>query len=450
MLSALTTLAVACGELSEREAGEQPLSNGSGETILVIGAGMAGLGAARRIQDAGHAVTVIEGRKRIGGRVWTSRLWEDSPVVMGSSWFHGVKGNPMTALADAAQITRVETDYDNAVLYNTNGRAVGDALWDELEQQYDALMAAVADEVTDGMTLLTAIEATDLWSTYSEETRRHLRFLLNTTIEQEFAGGIGEISAVNPDDAEEFRGGDEVFPDGYGRIADYLARGLDLNLGQIVERIRYDDAGVVVETDQALFEADRVIVTLPIGVLKRGSVQFEPQLPSEKQAAIATLGVGLLDKLYLRFPTLFWDERVEFIEWISVEPGRWNEWLNLAAYTGQPILLGFNAADYARKITPWNDAEVVADAMAVLRTIYGDNIPEPESWQRSRWSADQFAYGSYSFNAVNADRETRLQLAKTVANRLFFAGEATSADYPATVHGAYLSGLRAAGEILAL
>lgn len=429
-----------------RSSKEMP--NNTGETILVVGAGMAGLGAARTLHDASYRVTILEARSRIGGRVWTSRLWDEIPVDLGASWIHGVRRNPLTRLADEAGIARDKTDYDNAVIYHNDGRPVSDARQEELATWFDELLEDALSEADEEMTLGESLMATSLWAQLSALERRQVLHIVNTTIEHEFAGGIGELSGANLDDADEFGGGDVVFPDGYGRLADYLARGLDIRLTQVVEQIAYDEYGVTVRTDQELFSADRAIITLPIGVLQAGAVAFEPPLPQEKQAAIAAMGAGLLDKLWLRFPTIFWDREAEILNWISVQHGRWNEWLNLAAYTDKPVLLGFNAADYARQITPWSDEEVVADAMNVLRTIYGADIPEPDGWQRSQWAADPFALCSYSFNAVGANVETRRALARSVGERLLFAGEATSRAYPATVHGAYLSGIRAAQEIM--
>ncbi|MBV7339781.1 FAD-dependent oxidoreductase [Chloroflexi bacterium TSY] len=415
--------------------------------MLVIGAGMSGLAAARRLHDADYSVTVLEARDRIGGRVWTSRLWDDAPVDLGASWIHGTRGNPLTALADEADVARVKTDYDNAILYDTDGEEMSDTFWAEIERLWNTLFAAAEDEAEDEMTIREAIEATDLWQQLSAIEQQQVLHMFNTIIEHEYAGSIDELSAVNYDDAEAFGGPDVVFLDGYGRLAEYLARDLTIEFEQVVDQIQYGTEGVTVQTNRGTFEADRVIVTLPIGVLQSGNVQFEPALPAEKQNAIATMGAGLLSKLFLRFPTVFWDEEVEFLNRISTEYGRWNQWLNVAFYTGQPILMGFNAADYAWQIAEWTDAEVVEDAMNVLRIIYGKDIPDPEGWQISHWATDPFALCSYSFNAVDASIETRRILAESVGDRLFFAGEATSEEYPSTVHGAYLSGVRAALSI---
>jgi len=106
-------------------------------------------------------------------------------------------------------------------------------------------------------------------------------------------------------------------------------------------------------------------------VLQRDVVEFAPALPDDKTQSIARLGMGLLDKCYLRFPRVFWDRDVDVLNYISADNGRWAEWINIAKYTGEPILIGFNAATYARELEAMSDSEIVTSAMDVLRTIYG-------------------------------------------------------------------------------
>ena len=113
-----------------------------------------------------------------------------------------------------------------------------------------------------------------------------------------------------------------------------------------------------------------------------------------------------------------------------------------------PILLGFNAAERGREIESFSNAQIVESAMQTLKTIFGAGIPQPTDFQITRWAADLFARGSYSYNALGATPAMRNVLAAPLNRRLFFAGEATNKDYFGTAHGAYLSGLRAAKEIL--
>lgn len=442
-LSGLIALTTACQPwvASEKETGVAPTN------IIIIGAGMAGIAAARTLLDAGHTVTILEARDRIGGRVFTSTGWPNIPLDLGASWIHGTTGNPLTTLADAANITRLPTHYNNGTTYATNGTKLTDTQVETLFENAKALFETALENANTDQTITDALEAASQWQALSVAEQRAFRHALNVTLEHEFSGSIAAMSAVNYDDSSAYPGDDVLFPGGYKQIIDHLAQGLTIERNQRVTEIDYSN-DITIYTDQGQFTADQVIVTLPIGVLKQEAVAFTPTLPAEKLAAIDAMGSGLLDKLYLRFPTAFWETNLELIDWISAEPGRWNEWINIHHYVGEPILLGFNAADYAKKLSTWTDEAVVADAMDVLRTLYGADIPDPISWQRSNWYADPFAWGSYSFNAVDASSDTRELLGNTVADRLFFAGEATSKAYPATVHGAYLSGLRAARDLI--
>lgn len=158
--------------------------------------------------------------------------------------------------------------------------------------------------------------------------------------------------------------------------------------------------------------------------------------------------MGTLNKLYLRFPRAFWPEEPHLLGYIAEQRGAWAEWLNIQRYLKTPVLLGFNAGSYARQLEQRSDEAIVASAMEALRAMFGARIPEPEATLMTRWSSDPLAGGSYSFLATGATPADYDVLAAPVANRLFFAGEATSRDYAATVHGALISGRDAAELIL--
>ena len=247
----------------------------------------------------------------------------------------------------------------------------------------------------------------------------------------------------------EFEGEDAVLLEGYSVVIDALAEGVPIETGQPVTEITATSDTVTVTTASGSFTGDAVIVTLPLGVLQADTVSFEPVLPTAKQEAIESLQMGVLDKVFLRFPTVFWDPDVDWIEYIPDSPDEWAEWVSFARPTGQPVLLGFTAADFARRMEAASDAEIVASAMTTLRTIYGPDIPDPIGYQITRWAADPFALGSYSFNSLGAHPRMRDALAAP-AGRVFFAGEATEREFFGTVHGAYLSGVRAANDVLAV
>ncbi len=421
--------------------------------VLVVGAGAAGLGAARALQDEGYQVMVLEARNRLGGRVWTNRSWPNSALDMGASWIHGMEGNPLTRLAHQFGLKTIITDYDSLALYNAQGKKLSEDQQDQIRQQlYNLLdkLEKAREELDEDISLHEAIQQELAGQNLSPKAKQQLNYALNAVIEHEYAADVADLSLFYYDEGEEFEGEDMLFPNGYDQIMQGLAKDLVVKLEYAVQQIEYGSSGVKISTNQGLFEAERAVITLPLGVLKQGGVKFSPELPGQKLAAIQRVGMGVLNKVYLRFAEPFWDESNDLLGYISPNKGEWSEWLNMYKYTGQPILLGFNAGRYGRQIETWSDKEIVAAAMVALRTMYGQAVPEPQAWLVTRWASDPFAGGSYSYmppNATPADRET---LAQAVAERLFFAGEATSTDYPATVHGALLSGQRAAKEIARL
>lgn len=412
--------------------------------VIVVGAGFSGLAAAKALHDAGEQVIVLEARERIGGRVWTSRLWKDAPMDLGGSWIHGLDGNPLTRLAKEAGAQLVESSEDSAIFYLPGGKIAGAADEARLEK-IEALIERALENAEDGQTLKEAIEQELDERELSKADRQALDFWVSSAIEHEYAGDWGEMSAGYDDD-EGFGGAEAVFPQGYGALADHLARGLEIRHGHKVRKIDSRGEGVVVETEKhGRISADAVIVTVPLGVLKRGQIEFLPGLPEKHQRALQGLDMGVLNKAILRFPKIFWPKEADWLAYAAEKRGQWTSFFNLWRPSGQPILMGFNSGAYGREIETFSDQEIVAGAMSTLKDIFGNNIPQPKDWQLSRWASDPFAYGSYSFLKPEATRRTRADLASPVNDKVILAGEATSPSYSATVHGAYLSGVGAAG-----
>ncbi len=274
-----------------------------------------------------------------------------------------------------------------------------------------------------------------------------LDFLVNYLVEQSLAADAEELAADAFAFGDEFPEGDRLFLGGYEQVFRDRFSQFDIRTGQRVAKVRQVGAEVVLETQNETHVTDRVVITIPLGVLKTRDVQFDPPLPDDQRAAIGQLGMGCLNKLYLRFDHVFWPEDVEGFLYRSPVPGQWSLWLNQAFYTGQPILLAFNAGGFGREIERRLDADVVDEAMAVVRMMMGSQAPDPIAHQITRWNSDPFSRGSYSFIAPGVTTGTIQTLARPVNNRLFFAGEATATDFPSTVHGAYLSGRRVAEQI---
>lgn len=426
------------------ESGTRPVQ------VIVLGAGLAGLAAAQALHQQGHEVLVLEGRARIGGRVWTSERWPDMPLDLGASWIHGVRSNPLTELANRIGAQRLETSYGRSRTHGNDGQALNAVQERLLETLRDQVHRALdrAQKRDGDVSVWQAVQHLRHNDGATGDIAGLLDFVLSSEFEQEYAGSATELSAHWFDAAKAFSGGDELFVRGFHAVTQALATGLNIQTGQIVREIDWSTTPVRVFSDRGAFTADRVVVTLPLGVLQAESVRFKPELPAPKRTAIARLGMGALNKCYLRFEKAFWPADVDWIEHIPTQPGVWTEWVSFLRAAGQPVLLGFNAARRARDIESWSDADTVADAMKTLRTVYGPGIPDPVDTQITRWASDPFARGSYSFNALGATPRMRHDLSQPIARKLFFAGEATEKDHFGTAHGALLSGQRVAQEVI--
>ena len=415
------------------------------QSVVIVGAGVAGLAAARELRASGFDdVVILEARDRIGGRVWTDTIGDGIPIDLGASWIQGVDGNPISAIAREHDIATHRTDWGNGVFhYHDVGEPAPSArrglrdFWRLAEENRERSFESVHEQLLASRS-------------FSEADRSYLEYLLTTEIENEYAADLSDLSYASVDGGSGFRGGDFVFPGGYGQIVDVLASGVEIRRGQAVTEIDHSRSAIVVTTaGGASLKAARVVVTVPLGVLKDDFISFRPSLPSRKRSAIAKLEMGVLNKVYLLFDDVFWDRDVERLQYVSADNGRWAETISLFPYAGQPVLAMLNSATFGTRLERLSDREVVAQAVAALTNMYWD-APAPRDARITRWRSDPWAHGSYSYVPIGSSFEEHAVVGEPVGDKVFFAGEATRDDYPATVHGAYLSGVHAARRIAAL
>jgi hypothetical protein len=252
-----------------------------------------------------------------------------------------------------------------------------------------------------------------------------------------------------------FGGEHAMIPGGYQQVTAALSSGLDIRLSSPVSRVEYAPHGVRVHLAGAkgCFQAAACVVTAPLGVLKADGIGFEPQLPARKAAAIRALGFGCLNKLFLEFEHPFWDTGVDYfgaaLPGGADNRGRCFMFWNLHNVAGAPVLACLLAGAAAAVAEGESDEALASHAMIVLRSLF-PGAPNPIGACASRWGADPYARGSYSFVATGASGEDYKALAAPLAGgRLTFAGEHCCREHPDTVGGAMLTGIRAANAVLA-
>ncbi|PQP95866.1 lysine-specific histone demethylase 1 homolog 1 [Prunus yedoensis var. nudiflora] len=251
-------------------------------------------------------------------------------------------------------------------------------------------------------------------------------------------------------------GGDHCFiPGGNETFVRSLSEGLPIFYERTVQSIRYGSDGVLVYANGQEFRGDMVLCTVPLGVLKKGSIEFVPELPQRKKGAIQSLGFGLLNKVAILFPYNFWGGDIDTFGHLTEDPSMRGEFFLFYSYSsvsGGPLLVALVAGDAAIKFELMSPVESVNRVLEILRGIFnpkGIAVPDPIQAVCTRWGKDAFAYGSYSYVAVGSSGDDYDILAESIGDgRVFFAGEATNKQYPATMHGALLSGMREAANIL--
>jgi monoamine oxidase len=413
----------------------------------VIGAGIAGLAAARRLEDLGVAVTILEARDRIGGRLWTDRSL-GMPLDLGASWIHGTRNNPITRLAQSFSQPLFEWDYEDAEIIDltaNKGRLEDrfDLLQDRLEDLADRSISR-----SDGRSVRDVISQIRKGRRFADLSSLELDSLLVHLVELEYAADKEMLALAALEEGSAFGGGDAILPGGYDRLAQGLAQGLDIRLSTSVDSVAYSPAGVSIQANDHAFEADFALVTVPLGVLKADGIAFDPPLPDSKRSAIASLEMGLLNKVFLTFSEPVPGLDVLNLFRVSHRPQAFPFWVNLSEPAGRPVLGVLNAGTFARELERLDNTSRVQAALEALDTML-DSLPPFVAGISTAWASDPQAFGSYSYLPAGSGFSTRKHLAAPIADRVFFAGEATSSDYPATVHGAYLSGLDAAESLLA-
>lgn len=325
--------------------------------VLVVGAGFAGLGAARTLHDLGLDVTVLEARDRIGGRAHTVTVG-GVPVDVGAAWLQQGPTNSLGRLADRWGLPTVPTDFGAPLSAAPDG-PVGDVPAALAALAAAAAVSAPAASLADVLAAHLATLDADQW--------RAARHAVDLDLDLENGGPHDRLSAHTVFAEPGVGVGDRWLVDGYAALLERLADGVDVRLQRPVERISWHHQGVdAVTIDGARFDADCCICTIPTWLLDR--IDLAPGLPPGHLDALSFLTVGVVEKVVLRFDERWWPVSPSgYLRWYD-SPASWGEWLDLTDGCGRPTVAALIAGDaVARRHHGHDDASValaVYDALA--------------------------------------------------------------------------------------
>lgn len=420
--------------------------------VIVVGAGISGIAAASKLVPAGKSVLVLEGRDRLGGRLYTNRELGSAPYEFGCCWFHESLDNPLYPLALKEGIKSVYDD-GNIVLVDNDGSASLGPVLDDLKAFAGIYFLDHSEDIS----------LKDLVQLYIKEHPSLNEY------EKDKVGGFARIAQVgNGVDWSLLsakvllgagRGRDLLVVDGYDKVYEAIARpirkdSIKLNTGVKTIKDTGDKVEVTTEDGQ-VYTAKKVIVTVPIGVLKHGDIKFDPPLPAKLQEAIDKYTGGNTGKVYVEFDKVFWDENIDKavvgangnIEY----PVFVSNWYKYNGEGKHPGLLLITPPPITQQVEADESrvTELLGPVFEALRVDKSVKVPKPTKVHTSKWSVDKYSRSSYSAVGKDVDRAELVDPFTKGYGNVGFAGEHTILRGATFAHGAYNSGIREADKVLA-
>lgn len=435
---------------------------------IVLGAGVAGVAAAKSLVESRRSVLVLEGSERVGGRVFTKRIGFGAPVELGAEYIHRAPGSvslwneierlgikTITVPKRSGSFVHTGEDSEMETMEVHAGRMSWSAMFDMI-----GLMAPSFTSDVSAQTFVDRLYATGL-------DRSLVQMALNGHLPAQLSHL--SVDGYRSDDilTQLREPNDYSVIDGFDQVAAGIAHGLDIRFGRKVVRVRRSRQGVEIETSNGeLFYARSAIITFSVNMLKSGVVHFDPPLPLSKLEALQGIGMGDVAKAIIQFDEPFWPKNMAMLHWPSCgcEAGRTYFQNFYGRKRHRAVLSAYLVGEAADRMRQLSDDDVILKICSDLDQVFPRAAPTLNKvsrrldgrviFSRKHWIDDPFAKGGYSFIKFNPGARTSVTKLRSMLKDpkstlpLFWAGEAASTlTQPASVHGAHSSGLEAARAV---
>uniref|UniRef100_A0A8C2Q450 [histone-H3]-N(6),N(6)-dimethyl-L-lysine(4) FAD-dependent demethylase n=1 Tax=Cyprinus carpio TaxID=7962 RepID=A0A8C2Q450_CYPCA len=390
--------------------------------VLVIGAGAAGLAAARQLQNFGMQVVVLEARERIGGRVWDDASLGVT-VGCGAQIVNGCVNNPIALMCEQLGL-RMHTLGVRCELIQEGGRVTDPALDKRMDFHFNAVLDAVSEwrkDKSQSQDAPLGEKIQEVYKTFLQESglqftdleEKVLHFHLSN-LEYACGSTLDQVCVC---------------------VCVCVCVLKSLRVSVSVCHVDYSGEGVTVTSRcGSRWSAQKVLVTVPLALLQKNVIGFSPPLPDRKLKAIHSLGVGVIEKVALQFPTRFWDSKIQGADYFGhIPPCPEKRGLFSVFYDMSPqecVLMTVVTGEALSLLRDLQDSQVVDLCMSVLRELFQEQeVPDPLRFLVTHWSTDSWAQMSYSFVKTGGSGEAYDIIAEDVQGKLFFAGEVRLSEF---------------------
>ena len=410
--------------------------------VVIIGAGISGISAAKVLKKAKTQFMILEASHKIGGRAHSQELTKNNWFDLGCSYIHNTKINPFVSIAKAIKFP---IDTLNGNLFDSrkthhylNGKQLN---FNKSNPIHEAETK-----------LLNRIKMNEYDSAISEYMNRDDPYfpVVNHL--------ITNLNAADPDlvSAKDFLssnydGLDYPVPNGFGNLVKEWSSSIPVDFNTTVSEINWEGNLIKIKTSKGLIITKKVIITVSTGILIDNAIKISPELPKEKLKAINDLPMGTLNKIGISFTKKAFSKKEQgwYISWSDKatdkdkEPGSFE--VRVSGNQNAVVFVGGRFGEWLESQGP---SAMIDYAISKIESVFGQGVSKYiQNTITTAWASDPLSKGSYSY-ARPQKSYARSELAKPIEHRIYFAGEATELNHFGTAHGAYLSGKRVADEII--